>query len=254
MKKKVILLLITTLLLQSFAVFAKDYPQKFWDVQKDHWAFEYIADLADRGVIKGYDDGSFKPGATVSRAEWAKMMCVAANLVSTDKAVYFTDTKGHWANTYINAAKKYITSYSDGSFRPEQAIVREDVTRSLVTLRGYDTSNVDYSYITGFKDFDSISNFMKAYVAVAVENGLINGFEDNTFRGQGTLTRAMLDDNIPIDDGTDDFYDETIKIIFQIINDVYGCHCCLHSYMYKFHHKLLLLDPHPFVSTVLEYY
>ncbi len=39
---------------------------------------------------------------------------------------------------------------------------------------------------------------------------------------QGTLTRAMLDDNIPVDDGTDDFYDETIKIIFLTINDVYG--------------------------------
>lgn len=49
----------------------------------------------------------------------------------------------------------------------------------------------------------------------------------------GALTRTMLDDNIPIDDGTDDFYDETIKIIFQTINDIYGCHCCLHSYMYK---------------------
>lgn len=190
MKKKIVFLIVLALLLQSFAVMAKDYPQKFWDVSKDHWAFEYIAELVDRGVIKGYDDGSFKPNATVSRAEWAKMMCVAGNLSSTDTSVYFRDTEGHWANIYVNAAKDYITSYNDGSFRPDQAIVREDVTRSLVTLRGYDISNVDYSHVSGFKDFDSISNYMKAYVAVAVENGLINGFEDNTFRGQGTLTRA----------------------------------------------------------------
>ena len=49
----------------------------------------------------------------------------------------------------------------------------------------------------------------------------------------GALTRTMLDDSIPIDNGEDDFYEETIKIIFQTINELYGCHCCLHSYMYK---------------------
>lgn len=50
---------------------------------------------------------------------------------------------------------------------------------------------------------------------------------------QGTLTRTMLDDNIPIDNGEETFYKETINIIFQTINSVYGCYCCLHSYMHK---------------------
>lgn len=50
---------------------------------------------------------------------------------------------------------------------------------------------------------------------------------------QGTLTRTMLDDNIPTDNGEDNFYEEAINIIFRTINSVYGCHCCLHSYMHK---------------------
>ncbi len=192
MKKRILSVVIAFGIVFSCAmpVFAAEQKQRFWDVPNTHWAFDIISDLTERGVISGYTDGSFKPEATVSRSEWAKMMCVAGNLQINDNNVYFRDTNGHWANAYINAAKNYITAYSDSSFRPDQAIVREDVTRALVALKGYDISDVDYSHIMQFKDFDSISNQMKAYVAVAVEKELITGFDDDTFRGQSILTRA----------------------------------------------------------------
>lgn len=167
-----------------------DYPQKFWDVSKEHWAFLYIADLAERGVISGYEDGSFRPSRTVTRAEWAKIMVQAAGVQLNDNALYFTDMSNHWANKYVNAAKNYLTGYADGSYRPDQATTREDVTVAMVRLKGYDLSNVDYSYLTKFTDVESVSNYAKGYVAVAVQNNLISGFEDNTFRGQDTLTRA----------------------------------------------------------------
>lgn len=191
-----IILTITFLLSSAFTVFAEDstntdYPQKFWDVPKSHWAFNEIAELVNKGVIAGYNDGSFKPDNTVTRAEWAKIMVLAAGLNPSDNTVYFNDMSGHWANTYVNSAKEYLTTYSDGSFKPDQAAAREDVTVSMVKLKGYDTSNVDYSYLSQFTDTDSISNDLKKYVAIAVEKELIDGFEDNTFRGQATLTRAQ---------------------------------------------------------------
>ena len=193
MKKLLALLLSVTMLCGSAATALaenKDYPQRFYDVPKDHWAFEYIAELVDRGVIAGYEDGSFRPSSTVTRAEFAKIMVCAASVPTTDNNVYFTDMQGHWAVPYVNAAENYLTAYSDNTYRPDQAAVREDVTMAMVRLKGYDVSNVDFSYLSGFTDTDSISNNIKAYVAVAVEKGLISGFEDNTFRGQGTLTRA----------------------------------------------------------------
>lgn len=174
----------------SLEVSGKSYPQKFWDVPKDHWAFNYIAELVNKGVLAGYEDGSFKPDATVTRAEWAKIMVLAAGLPTSDNNVYFTDMKNHWANIYVNTAKNYLAAYTDGTFKPDQAAVREDVTVSLVKLKGYDINNVDYSYLSQFKDTNSVSNSLKAYVAVAIQNNLISGFEDNTFRGQDTLTRA----------------------------------------------------------------
>lgn len=168
----------------------KEYRQTFWDVSKDHWAFSYIGELVDKGVLEGYDDGSFRPENTVTRAEWAKIMVLAAGLPVNDNNVYFTDMQGHWANMYVNTARDYLSAYTDGTYKPDQAAVREDVTVSMVRLKGYDTSNVDYSYLNQFSDTASISNSLKAYVAVAVEKGLIDGFDDGTFRGQNTLTRA----------------------------------------------------------------
>lgn len=72
--KKFISVLTVVLVLITSTVFARDYAQRFWDVPKDYWGFEYIADLTERGVIKGYEDGSFKPENIVLRSEWAKMM------------------------------------------------------------------------------------------------------------------------------------------------------------------------------------
>lgn len=190
MKRLTAIILTVMMLCTANTVFARDYAQRFWDVPKDYWGFEYIADLAERGVIKGYEDGSFKPENIVLRSEWAKMMVTAAGLSVNDNGTYFTDTTGHWANSYINTAKNYLTGYSDGSYRPDQAATREDVTVAMVKLKGYDLSDVDYSYLNTFRDVDSISNYAKGYVAVAIKNNLISGFEDNTFRGQDTLTRA----------------------------------------------------------------
>ncbi len=196
MKKFIsVLLTITMLFSMATAVLAadrptKEYPQNFWDVPKTHWAFPYIAELVDKGVLAGYEDGSFQPDNTVTRAEWAKIMVLAAGLPASDNNIYFADMANHWANIYVNTAKNYLAAYTDGTFKPDHSAVREDVTVSMVKLKGYDISKVDYSYLNQFTDMNSISNSLKAYVAVAVQKELISGFEDNTFRGQDTLTRA----------------------------------------------------------------
>lgn len=201
MKKRVLsMLLVSILLITQVTVLAKDYsdyPQRFWDVPKDHWAFEYISELVDKNVLSGYEDGSYRPEETVTRAEWSKMMVVASGkqeVKLNNNGSYAVDYNSNdWYYGYINAVVDYMNFYneSDGTyFKPNQAVSREDVTVSLVKLKGYDTDNVDYSVVMKFKDNASISNSIKKYVAVGIEKGLISGYEDNTFRGQDTLTRA----------------------------------------------------------------
>ncbi len=198
--KRILSILIAVLILLTQTTFAKDYsdyPQRFWDVSKDHWAYEYISELADKNVISGYTDGSFKPEKTVSRAEWSKMLVVASGkqpvTLDNNKSYAVDYNSNDWYYGYINSVVSYMNFYNDGGnyyFKPNQSASREDVTVSLVKLKGYSVDNVDYSYISKFKDSNSISNELKKYIAVAIEKELISGYEDNTFRGQDTLTRA----------------------------------------------------------------
>lgn len=198
--KKILSTIMAVLILLTQTAFAKDYsdyPQKFWDVSKDHWAYVYISELTDKNVISGYEDGSFKPEETVSRAEWSKMLVVASGkqpiTLENNKSYAVDYNSNDWYYGYINSVISYMNFYNDDGnfyFKPNQSASREDVTVSLVKLKGYNVDNVDYSYISKFKDSNSVSNDLKKYIAVAIEKGLITGFEDNTFRGQDTLTRA----------------------------------------------------------------
>ena len=47
---------------------------KFTDVSKDHWAYEAIEELAEKGIINGYEDGTFKPNEPITRAEVATII------------------------------------------------------------------------------------------------------------------------------------------------------------------------------------
>ena len=111
MKKSVSVVLVFALLFTAATVVSRDYPQSFWDVTRDHWAFQQIAELVDRNVLNGYADGSFKPDVTVTRAEWAKIMVGALNKPSGGSAATYNDTHGHWANEWINAVKEYMRDF-----------------------------------------------------------------------------------------------------------------------------------------------
>lgn len=172
-----------------------EVKQQFSDVPKTHWAFSYIAEMANRGVINGYPDGTFLPDNQVQRAEFAKIMVSAAGLrvvnnnISSFNDVYTSD----WYCPYVECAKDYLTGYSTNSgmiYKPETPALREDIAVALVKLKGYDISLADVSILNMFTDNYSISESAKKYVAVAVERGIISGYEDKTFRGQSTISRA----------------------------------------------------------------
>ena len=99
-----------------------------------------------------------------------------------------------WYCPYIESAKEFLTGFQYGGsamYLPTKAAIREDIAVALVKLKGYDVSVADLGMIqTMFSDYDSISESAKRYVAVAVERGLVSGYDDGTFRGQKSITRA----------------------------------------------------------------
>ncbi|WP_372813328.1 S-layer homology domain-containing protein [Paenibacillus sp.] len=170
----------------------------FTDVPTTHWASKYISEMASRKVLEGYPDGKFRPENQVSRAEFATIIVKASGL-QAKKVNYssFSDVKTtDWYSPFIEAVKDYMTGYrtADGSyiFNPTAPALREDITVALVKLKGYDVSRLaNQSIIEAmFQDYAGISEAAKDYVAVAVENGLVSGYQDETFRPQASITRA----------------------------------------------------------------
>ncbi|ALS24620.1 S-layer homology domain-containing protein [Paenibacillus naphthalenovorans] len=170
----------------------------FTDLPPTHWAYKYIAEMVNRKVIDGYPDKKFRPDNTIIRAEFAKIMLTASG-IQAKKVNYssFSDIPvTNWASPFVEAVKDYMSGYRTASgeyiFNPASPALREDITVALVKLKGYDMSRLpDHSTIQAmFKDYDGISESAKDYVAIAVENGLVSGFPDETFRPQATVTRA----------------------------------------------------------------
>ena len=172
------------------------YDVKFKDVSRNYWAFEYIGEMQKRGIINGDPDGKYYPDNYVERCEFAKIMVGAAGLRTGDASgEYFADVKyNDWFYEYVETAKEYLTGYKSfgqNYFRPNNYALREDIAVALVKLKGYDTKNTDQNILqTMFSDYDSISASAKPYVATAVDRGLVSGYDDGTFKGQDSITRA----------------------------------------------------------------
>ena len=100
---------------------------KFSDLEVDRWSCTPISTLAVSNIITGYEDGTFRPGNVITRAELATIASKFDNL-SPFESNKFSDVAGHWANTFINSAaqKGWVNGYEDGTFKPEQAITRAE--------------------------------------------------------------------------------------------------------------------------------
>ena len=123
----------------------KSYPASFSDVTSAHWAANYIGYMEQFGIVRGYSDGTFRPNAPITRAEFAAICCRFEQL--TDGAATFTDVPAsHWAAKSIAYAAKrgWVTGYADGTFKPGNNITRAEV--AAVTCRLLERS-ADKEYI-----------------------------------------------------------------------------------------------------------
>ena len=97
------------------------------DVVSSDWFNNAISTMSAAGIVNGYDDGTFKPNAAITRAEFAAIAARFASGIYSgpDK---FDDISGHWAASYINKATQlgWIHGYEDSTFRPDRNITRAE--------------------------------------------------------------------------------------------------------------------------------
>ncbi len=112
----------------------------FPDVDVERWSNKAISTMAKGGYVNGYEDGTFRPSAPITRAEF---VTIAARFYAVNENVYtdeapFTDTKGHWAEKYIKyaTASDWIDGYEDNTFKPDQYITRAEVMKIINHMLG----------------------------------------------------------------------------------------------------------------------
>lgn len=179
----------------------------FKDVPKSHWAYESIKQVAEKGLVTGYEDRTYKPSAQVTRAEFATFL--ARVFESNERAtVSFNDVSDtHWANEAIQEGLALgfikLEDYSKNKFEPNKPMTRGEMSRWLAN--GLVHANADYGKaieemanssltIIPIPEFygGGVNKKDLPYIGVALGTGLLSGYEDFTFKPNGNTTRAEV--------------------------------------------------------------
>lgn len=174
-----------------------DVPQ-FTDVAEDAWYHDYVYDLVYRGVVNGMTATTYEPNGTLTRAQFVKLLACSladAETLKTYEGKHpFKDSEGHWAEAYIAWAKDkgIVEGVSATEFDPEAPITREQMATIFgryALKQGIELPK-DAAPAESFPDADKISEYAREFVELMRIAGILNGYEDGTFRPQGNATRA----------------------------------------------------------------
>lgn len=174
-----------------------DVPQ-FTDVAEDAWYHDYVYDLVYRGVVNGMTATTYEPEGKLTRAQFVKLLACSLEEAETLKTYEgqhpFKDSEGHWAEAYIAWAKDkgIVEGVSATEFDPEAPITREQMATIFgrYALKQGIVLPKDAAPAESFPDADKISEYAREFVELMRIAGILNGYEDGTFRPQGNATRA----------------------------------------------------------------
>lgn len=167
---------------------------EFSDVTSQHWAYEGIKALAQKGIINGIGDGMFAPDSPVTREQFAKMIIEAFGLDIVVGDTGFTDVDANsWSYPYLISAYKYgvMNGYSASELGGTHEISRQDmavmVWRMLDIVEKALPSGGSYD----FSDSAQIADYAKEAITTLQFNSIISGMGDNMYMPNLTVNRAM---------------------------------------------------------------
>lgn len=157
-----------------------------------HWAENDLNDLADMGILKGNNDMNANPDQPISRAEFIALLVRGLNYGDQPQGgMYFKDVSSEdWYYNVVNVAKEKGITVGNGSgyFFPNSQITREEIV--LMLIRALQLNNGQSSSASkNFKDIAGSYPY-KTELNLAINSGIINGYEDNTFRPGNNASRA----------------------------------------------------------------
>ena len=245
MKLKIMALVCALVMIVNINVFAA-----FSDVDTASDVGNAISQLSSLGILSGFNDGTFHPDETLTRAQFAKiavcMLDEQESAASRSANMVFSDVPGeNWASGYINyiAEKEIINGYPDGTFGANDTINYAQALTILIRLLGYDGEDVGYRWPDGYVNkatalgitknigFDKYENLTRGNAAYLVYNTLLaekkenssikllssSSVEDIVIYGDGEIDASLASGNIMTTKGT-----YKLANASNIKSDVYG--------------------------------
>lgn len=202
--KRLLALLLVVLMLcpQTYALATTDLS--------GHWCRGEIEAFLSKDLVRGYPDGGFHPDATVTRAEFIRMVNSTFGFVREGTAT-FTDVKeGDWYSADLAAAARtgWFSGMPDGSALPQATITRQEAAKLLVSM----LEEKRPGSFAMFTDGRQVADWARDYVETAGALGIIEGFPDGTYRPTRYLTRA-----------------ETVKMLSNIAQQIYSAAGIYHT-------------------------
>lgn|GEM_PF-2011060 len=165
------------------------------DIDDFMWANEAITVLTDKKIISGNGAGQFYPGNPVTREEFLKMIVLAVKIdMSGANAVTFGDVPPEaWYYPYVCAgvSNKITNGMSETVFGAGAYVTRQDA--AVMLKRAFEKTKKAYIFkreYSVFNDDGDISDYAKKGTELLYRTGIVNGYDDNTFRPFNNCTRA----------------------------------------------------------------
>ena len=222
MRKGKVLKVLTFLTLIIFAITLYVVPvsanKVFDDLSPVHWCYDKIIDFEKKGYVDGYEDGTFRPDKTITRAEFVKIVnnFFGYELENEAKTEFVDVSEDDWFMPYVNEAveRGYIEGYEDDTFRPEEPIRRQEATVILARILDIDEEVYPADHVDGlaqYSDGDEVQDWARVAIHSYSVYNFINGYEDGSLRILQNVTRAetvellnTLEEKLEIDDDDDD--------------------------------------------------
>jgi parallel beta-helix repeat protein len=170
-------------------------PTEFSDLG-GHWAEAFVQALVRRGLIRGFPDGTFKPEASITRAEYAAIIAKTFDLPrqrGTGAGVFPDVSADFWASEAISQAVNmgFVSGFPDGTFRPQQNLTRVQALVSLVSGLGLRGGNPDL--LLFYSDRAQIPSYATEAIATATQRRLVVNYpQPNQLEPMRNITRAEV--------------------------------------------------------------
>jgi YVTN family beta-propeller protein len=154
-----------------------------------HWAEKPIQTFVKLGIVAGYEDGTFKPDADMTRAEFASIIMRVFGITGGSKNPALKDIEGHWAKDAIEnlTAAGVLSGYGDGTFRPDKKITREEMVVILSRIVNLNAVEKDASK-GSFADL--AGSYAANRIKDAAQAGIVSGKPGSVFEPRSNVTRA----------------------------------------------------------------